>query len=267
MARHPQQILPLTGGKVIAQIQLKRLVVHGVHRLPQKQRAAVGGHVVEAHRIEGGHQLVHVLPAHQLEQILGLRSGGKGFRIQKTVLHIPGDAYISPVEALVQKTAVGDHISGKHHAARLRDPQRLADGLPLVTDIIEVIERPQKQRDIVGAIGKRREIQGISLDDRDVFLQLRVLLEYLDIVFHQLHRIHRIALPRQRVGVAPASRADLQHAVAGFYVLLYVPHGGQKFHRPMPRRQPAVLVVAVVKFNQILVRLHSKSPPSSLRHK
>ena len=138
MACNARQVRAFTGGEMVFQIQGEGVSVHRVDLVAQKQGAAVGGHIVQPRYREHGHQRINVLFAHQLEQILWLGAGGKRPGVQQPVPHIFGNRDIAAAEALVQKAAVGDDISGKDNAARLCDADRLP---PILNTVWELIIR------------------------------------------------------------------------------------------------------------------------------
>ena len=112
-------------------------------------------------------------------------------------------------------------------------------------------KRQEQQRDIVCAVRKGGQIQCVALNDAHLFLGLGVRAEHLDVVFDQLHRVHGVALLRERVGVAAGSRADFKHAAAGGQVFPDVMHGGQKLNRSVREPQPAVLVIVAVSYTHL----------------
>lgn len=167
MAGDASQILALAGGKVIFQIERKGLWIHFVDGLAHEKGTAVRSDVVEACRGKERHQIVNILPADELKQILRLRFRGKGLRIEQPLPQISGNVDILSVEPFVQKTAVGYHIGGKKDAARSGDADRLAKGLSFILFGVKMVQRAKQQCDIVGAVRKSGQIQGIALCDRE----------------------------------------------------------------------------------------------------
>lgn len=86
---------------MVAQIKLKCAVIHGVQFIAQQQGTAVCGHIVQARGGKSGHQLVHILFAHKLEQIFRLRPCRERLCVQQAVLHILRHIDVAAAEPFV----------------------------------------------------------------------------------------------------------------------------------------------------------------------
>lgn len=80
--------------------------------------------------------------------------------------------------------------------------------------------------------------------------------EYFDVMGDQFHCVNHVSLTRQRMGITAGSGSDFKNTASGFYVFFYVAHGCQKFHGPMLWTQSAVLVIAIVIINDVLICFH-----------
>ena len=140
--------------------------------------------------------------------------------------------------------AVGD----EKDPAGLRDPHSLGERLPLVLARVEVIHRPEQHRQREGGVRQVGEIHGVALQDGDRLGAVELGPEQLEVVRHQLHGGHPVALPRKRDAVPSRSRADLQNAWLRDpgEILVNVFHCGEVFDLPVSGQKPAFLVVAVI---------------------
>ena len=60
-----------------------------------------------------------------------------------------------------------------------------------------MVHRAEQQRQIIAVVGKRREVERVSLYDADRFAACELALQDLDVVPDQLDGGDRIAFPRK----------------------------------------------------------------------
>ena len=63
-------------------------------------------------------------------------------------------------------------------------------------------------------IGESGQIQGVSLNDGNIFIRQRVSSENLYVMPDQFDRVHRIALTGRRMGISSRTGANFKHAAA-----------------------------------------------------
>jgi len=137
---------------MIPEIQPEVFLVHPVQVFPQQQGQAVGGQIVQTGDRQLLHQLVHILLAHQLEQVLGLGMGRKSFFVQKAAPDIFRHVDVTAVKTLVQQAAVRDYIGRKQDPPGPGDPDGLPQGPELILLPVEVVEGPQQQGQVISLI-------------------------------------------------------------------------------------------------------------------
>ena len=114
-----------------------------------------------------------------------------------------------------------------------------------------MVHGAEDQGQVEGVIIEAGKIHGVALADGHIFPGLGEAVEDVDVVLHQLHRIHPVAHACEGVGVATRCRAHLQYPHAGLQIPVDEVHGGCKLHMTRPGQQAAFFVVVLIELIQI----------------